>query len=124
MAVHRLVDGDAVDPERHVGRVVGAEAADRRIGGEPWSLTLVVHLDSGGLAQQLIRVQRRGAPEDRGRETDRAGGLVAASRRGGDGNLVERHRLRPARSRGVRGRRPLCRDERGHRREGEAEEAN
>ena len=53
VAVHRFVDGNAVDPEREIGRVVAAESADRRIAGETGTLSLQMHFDAGGLAQQI-----------------------------------------------------------------------
>src|SRR5689334_11456631 len=44
VAVHRLIDWNAVYPERDVGRVVGAEAAQRRVRREAGTLSLLVHL--------------------------------------------------------------------------------
>ena len=54
VAVHRLVHRHAVDPEREIGGVIGAEAAQRDVGAEPRALTLQMHLDPGGLAEQLV----------------------------------------------------------------------
>ena len=53
VAVHRLIDRHPVDPEGEIRRVVGAEAADRRVGREAGALPLLVDLEAGGLPDEV-----------------------------------------------------------------------
>ena len=99
--IHRLVHGHAVDPEREVGRVIGAESAHRCIRGEAGALPLHVHLDAGGLSQQLPRRCRRRARDVLGAHRHRLPRLGALDRGRGDGDDGESCGC--SRTRGVRG---------------------
>ena len=89
VAVHRLVHRHAVHPERDVGRVVGAEAAQRNVGAEARTLTLLMDLEPGRLAEQLVG--RRGGRQPNRRRVDRRRRhrLRTLGGRGDDGDGLE-----------------------------------
>ena len=72
--------------------MIRAEPADRRIGREPGSLTLIVDLHAGGLAQQIVGVERGRLLHDGRENPDRPGGVFAPRRRCGHRHGLKRDR--------------------------------
>ena len=87
--VGRLVVRHAVDVHGDVGRVIGAEAANGEVGGEPRPLALLVGFESGGLPKEIPRRVRRSQPERERVDVDDRERLRPFHRRRGDGDLVE-----------------------------------
>src|SRR5712692_6336557 len=92
MAVDGLVDRDAVDPERDVGRGVRAESPNRGVRSQAGTLALLVDLDAAGLAQEIPRVGGGHALDGRLVECRAEDGVLVARRRGGRRHFLELYR--------------------------------
>jgi hypothetical protein len=69
--MHWEIDGDAVQHEEDIRRVIGGEPPDHRIGSEARPLPLLMDLDAAGPAKQIVGVVGEGPTQLRRRYLDR-----------------------------------------------------